>query len=310
MPIRPAARAPLSHIASPRGPRESKRSNVDVLEVALRACVVLFMVAGLAGAGLGVEPGAALARLADRRFVVLTLGCGWLLCPAAALLLLALIPLDRPYATALLLLALAPCAPFAPAKVRAAHGDPAAMAAFVVLTAAGTVLIMPVAVPLILASAVDPWDIARPLVFFVLLPLLAGLALRASHPRAADAAHRPVAAAARAATAALVVLVAVLHGRGILDAVGSHAIAVQALFVAAVTVGADWIGAGLPHGQRTVLTIGLSTRNLGAALAPLAALDADPRAIVMIAIAVPLTMLASAAAAHVLARRALAGAAA
>jgi BASS family bile acid:Na+ symporter len=276
---------------------------VDILDLALQACVVLFMVAGLAGAGLGVAPGAAIAPLRDRRFVLLTLAGGWLLCPAIALLLLALIPLAPPYATALLLLALAPCAPFAPARVREAHGDPAGMAAFIVLTTVATVLIMPLAVPLILTDAADPWDVARPLVLFVLLPLLAGTALRAFDPRAADAVRAPVAAVARAATAMLLVLVAVLHGRGILDAVGSHAILVQALFVAGVTLGADWIGAGLPHGQRTVLTIGLSTRNLGAALAPLAAVNPDPRAIVMVAIAVPMTFLASAAAARVLARR-------
>jgi BASS family bile acid:Na+ symporter len=180
------------------------------------------------------------------------------------------------------------------------------MAAFIVLTAAGTVVIMPLAVPLILPGAVDPWAIARPLLLLVLLPLLAGSALRGVGPRAADRAVGPVAAVTRAATAGLMVLVLVMHGPGILDAVGSGAIAAQLLFIAAITVGADWLGAILPSGQRSVLTIGISTRNLGAALAPLAAIDPDPRAIVMIAIAVPVTLIASAAAARVLARRAAA----
>jgi BASS family bile acid:Na+ symporter len=277
---------------------------VDVLDLALQACVVLFMVAGLAGAGLGVAPAAAIAQLRDRQFVLRTLIGGWLLSPAAALLLLALIPLERPYATALLLLALAPCAPFAPARVRTAHGDSACMAAFVVLAAGGTVLVMPVAVPLMLAGNVGPWAVARPLVLFVLLPLLAGTALRGLRPQAADRARRPLDVAAQAATVGLMILIGVIHGRGMVDAVGSHAIAVQALFITAVTAGADWLGAGLPHGQRSVLTIGLSTRNLGAALAPLAAVDPDPRAIVMIALAVPLTVAASAVVARMLAWRA------
>jgi hypothetical protein len=69
---------------------------VDVLDFALRACVVLFMVAGLAGTGLGVAPGEALAQLGDRRFVLLTLAGSWILWQAAALLLLAVSTLARP----------------------------------------------------------------------------------------------------------------------------------------------------------------------------------------------------------------------
>jgi BASS family bile acid:Na+ symporter len=49
--------------------------------------------------------------------------------------------------------------------------------------------------------------------------------------------------------------------------------------------------------------VGISTRNIGAALAPLAAIDSDPRAVVMVAIAVPLTLAAAAVAARVLAQR-------
>ena len=75
------------------------------------------------------------------------------------------------------------------------------------------------------------------------------------------------------------------------------------MFVAVVTVVTDLAGAVLSAPQRNVLTVGMSTRNIGAALAPLAAIEPDPRAVVMIAIAVPMTLGAAAVAARLLAQR-------
>jgi BASS family bile acid:Na+ symporter len=201
-----------------------------------------------------------------------------------------------------MLLALAPCAPFAPAKVRSVRGDAAYMAAFIVLTAAGTCAAMPLAAPVILqGTTANPWAVARPLLLFVLLPLAAGSALRGLHPAAAERVRVTLAAVLRAATLGLLLLVVVVFGRGVLDAVGSGAIAVQVIFVAGLTLLVHQLGAVLPDAQRSVLTIGLSTRNLGAALAPLAAIEPDPRAIVMVAIAVPVTLAAAAVAVRVLA---------
>jgi hypothetical protein len=78
----------------------------------------------------------------------------------------------------------------------------------------------------------------------------------------------------------LLVLVTILYGRGVLDAVGSHAILAQVVFVVMVTVVADLAGAAL-HAPQRAWTVGMSTRNIGAALALLAAIEPDPRAVVM-----------------------------
>jgi bile acid:Na+ symporter, BASS family len=278
---------------------------VNVLDLALRASLMTFMVSSLAGAGLGVSPRAVMAPLAHARFVLLALAAGWLVCPALAYLVLRLIPLDAPYATGLLLLSLAPCAPFAPPMMRKAGGDPAYVAAFVVLSAVATAVLMPVGVPLLIRGlSASPMAIAGPLLVFVLVPLLLGMTLRGLRPVAADRATPAVAAITSVATIVLVLLMPVIHGRGVLEAIGSHAIVAQVVFVAVVTVITHAIGATLAGPQRSVLTIGMCTRNLGAALAPLAAIDSDPRALVMIAIAIPVTVVMSAMAAGGLARRA------
>jgi BASS family bile acid:Na+ symporter len=277
---------------------------VETAEGLLRACVILFMVGSLLGAGLAVTPRDALAPLRRIRFVALTLLVGWIVSPSVAFFLLQAVPLDQPYATALLLLALAPAAPFAPIMMQTARGDAAYIAAFMLLSTVATVVIMPVAVPIVTGTAaVEPTAIARPLVLFVLLPLIVGLAIRHVDRALAEYAKPPVAIVTNASGASLLVLIAVLYGSDVVNAVGSYAIATQVVFVAAVTLLAHAAGRVLRDDQRSVLTIGMCTRNLGAALAPLAAVERDARAIVMIAIAAPVTLAASALAARWLARR-------
>jgi BASS family bile acid:Na+ symporter len=225
---------------------------MDVTALAMQISLVAFMIGSLAGVGLGVAPREVLAPLTHGRFVLLTLALGWLAGPVIARLLLWAIPLDRPYATALLL-ALAPCAPFAPAMMRRAGGDPAYVAAFMVLTAVVTVIVMPIGVPLLVpGAAVSAWDLARPLVIFVLAPMLAGTAVRGLWPHAAMRLEPVVTAIARVATVVMLVLVIITYGRGVLDAVGSHAILVQLIFLAAVTLVADLAGAALGAPQRNV----------------------------------------------------------
>jgi bile acid:Na+ symporter, BASS family len=274
------------------------------LEGALSACVVVFMVGSLTGVGLGLAARDALVPLRDWNFVLRSLVASWVICPAVAYVLLQVVPLHPAYATGLVLLALTPCAPFAPAMVQRARGDLGYLAAFMMLSTVATIVIMPLAVPVLVPGlAVEPLAIAGPIIFFVVVPLLLGMATRALSVDAAERAAPPIAVATSAAGAAALLLILVVHGRGLLDAVGSYAIATQVAFLALVTIGADRLGAGLPDEQRSVVTIGVGTRNLGAALAPLAAIDPDPRTLVMIAIGAPLTVLVSALATRWLAQR-------
>jgi len=270
----------------------------------MQASLFVFMVASLGGVGLGVAPRDVLAPLTNGRFVLLLLASGWLVGPAVALLLLRVIPIDGPYATALLLLALAPGAPFAPAMMRLAGGDSAYVAAFMAVTAGVTAILLPLGVPLLIPGAsANPWDIARPLILLVVAPMVAGSVIRGLWPGIAARVEPIVVRIARAVTMVMLVLVTVVYGRGVWNAVGSHAILAQLIFVAAVTLIADLAGAALGAPQRNVLTVGMSTRNIGAALAPLSAIEPDPRAVVMIAIAVPLTLGAAAVAARLVAQR-------
>ena len=263
------------------------------------------MLGSLFGVGLAATPRAVLAPLRDLRFVTLTLVIGWIVCPIVAVLLLRLVPLETPYTVALLMLALTPAAPFAPAMMRIAQGDSAYAAAFMVLAAVATVALMPLAIPwLVDGVSVGPVALARPLVIFVVLPLALGLTAKQFNPNFAAAVQRPVGATTNIAGLALLVLIVILYGRGVLDAYGSYAIALQLVFAGTVTLLAHVLGAGLWPEQRSVVTLGMASRNLGVAMVSLMVIEPDPRAMVMVAAAVPVTLLVSVLAARWLARTA------
>jgi BASS family bile acid:Na+ symporter len=59
-----------------------------------------------------------------------------------------------------------------------------------------------------------------------------------------------------------------------------------------VTACTYWCGFGLPHEQKIVLSAGMATRNIGAALAPLFSIaEMDQRAIVMVVLGFPMMVI-------------------
>jgi BASS family bile acid:Na+ symporter len=205
------------------------------------------------------------------------------------------LPMAEPYALGLVLIGLAPSAPFLPMMVRRADGDLAYAACFMLIAAVGTVIFMPVMLPILEPGpAVGVWAIARPLILMLLVPLAAGLALKAGVPAMAERLRRVVKRLADAATLIMLTAIVLLYWRGFVEAIGSYAIAAQLIYAVGATAGSYWPSRGLARDQRSVVSLGAGTRNFGAALTPLLAVAADPRTMVMIALGVPITMLVTA----------------
>ena len=264
---------------------------LQAADAVLKVSVVAFMVGNLLAIGLETDLKAALAPLGDMRFVVTATLLDVLFCPAFAWLITRLLPIAPPYADGLLLIGLAPAAPFLPMMVRRAGGDLAYTAAFMLIAAVATVVLMPLAVPLIVPGlSVDAWTVARPLVILLFLPMAAGMAVNTLAPSLAARLLGIVRPVANAATVLLLVAIAVRYFEGFVGAIGSYAIAAQLIYAVGLVLGAYALGTGMPAGQRSVLSLGACTRNLGAALAPLLITPPDPRAMVMVALAVPITL--------------------
>jgi bile acid:Na+ symporter, BASS family len=265
----------------------------ELFTILLKISLVIFMAGNLLDMGLRLNPQDALRGLRNVRFVVHTLLWGFVVGPALAYGITLVIPLADPYAMGLILLGMTPCAPFLPMIVDKAKGDLGYTAAFMLLASAGTVLFMPFGVPLLVKGlTVSAWAIAKPLIIVVLLPLAVGmLILRASAALAAKI--QPVVKKITGiSTLAVAVLCVVVYGKGLLGVPGSLAVAAQLVFFAVVTAFPYWFGFGLQPGQKIVVSAGMATRNLGAALAPLFSVAAiDQRAIVMVVLGLPIMVI-------------------
>jgi len=74
---------------------------------------------------------------------------------------------------------MAPCSPAIPVMMRKSGGSLAYMSAFMLAAYAGTVVLMPfLASWLAKGFTADPWTIAKPLRFFIVVPLIIGVAIR------------------------------------------------------------------------------------------------------------------------------------
>jgi BASS family bile acid:Na+ symporter len=265
----------------------------EIFALLLQVSLVVFMAGNLLDMGLRLQLGATLRGLRNLRFVAWTLIWGFVLGPALALALTKVIPLAAPYAMGLILIGMTPCAPFLPMVIDRARGDLAYTATFMVLTAIATVVFMPFAIPLLIDGlSVSAWRVAKPLLLLIFLPLLIGIAIHHSAPAFAGKLQRPVRALTAVATLATFVMLLVIYGKDLLGVPGSLALAAQLLFFSIVAGCSYQFAFGLDRAQRVVLSAGMSTRNLGAAVAPLLSIaEIDQRAIVMVVLSLPVTVI-------------------
>jgi bile acid:Na+ symporter, BASS family len=276
------------------------------IESAFNLVVVIFTVGNLAAMGLELNVRDALKALRNVKFVALIVVWSWVVGPALAYLMTKILPLAEPYAIGLLLACAAPCAPFYPVVVRIAKGDVAFAAALLLLTAVGTVVLMPLMLPLMIKGlTVSAWAIAEPLLTLVLTPLVIGIAIKVYAEKAADKLFPVVKKIAGLFTLLVLVFVLVLYGKKMLDSMGSFAIGAQLLFLGGMVVVSYLVGFGLKQDQRSIMALGMGTRNIAAVFAVLMAIpNPDARLVVMVVLVVPLSVVVAFVAARVFAARA------
>jgi BASS family bile acid:Na+ symporter len=277
----------------------------ELLPILLKVTVVIFMAGNLLELGLRLDLKKAMAGLGDVRFVTLSVLWAFVLCPALAYALGAVLPLSEPYAMGMLLLGLAPCAPLLPGMVDKARGDVNYAASFMLLASVGTVVYMPIAVPLLVKGlTVSAWTVAKPMLFLVLIPLVVGMTIQLRRPSTARFLQPYVKKITGVDTLVMLAVVVVMYGRGFASAIGTWAVLAQALFYTTTIVASYALAFGVSPGRKSVLTLGLSTRNNGAALAPLlVSPGVAPEATVMVTLGIPMMALFSVVAARVFAGR-------
>jgi|MudIll2142460700_1097286.scaffolds.fasta_scaffold71541_3 BASS family bile acid:Na+ symporter len=278
----------------------------DILTILLKITVVIFMAGNLLDLGLRLNLKEALRGLRDVRFVTLSVLWAFVLCPALAYGLTLVIPLTPPYAMGLILLGLAPCAPLLPMMTEKARGDLNYAASFILLASVGTVIYMPIMVPLLVKGlTVSPWAVAKPMLILVLIPLVIGVVIQSRWASTASLIQPFVKKGTGLDTILMLILVVIIYGKGFIGSIGTYAIGTQVIFFTVITAASYALGFGMPRGQKSVLSLGICTRNCGSALAPLfVAQGVDQSAIVMVTLGIPMMFGFAAIAARVFAARA------
>ncbi len=264
-----------------------------MVEILFKISLAIFIAGNLLDMGLRLNPQQALRGLKNFSFVGHTLFWGFVVGPALAYIITLIIPLEYPFATGLILLGLAPGVPFLPMIVSRVKGDLGYTAAFMLLVSVTTVLFMPFAVPLLVKGlTVTAWAIAKPLLFVMLLPLAIGMLMLHFKETLATKIQPVVKKVTIFFTVIACTLCVVVYGSGVLELDLRWAFVALVIFFFILTTFTYWFGFGQEHEQKIVISIGMSTRNLGAALAPLLAVpQIDQRAIIMVGLGLPSMLL-------------------
>lgn len=242
--------------------------------------------------GLGLSMEQAAKGIRNFRFVLNAIVWCFLIGPLLAFGILNVLPLSTPEALGLILLGVSPCAPFLPMLLKQAQGNKAYTAAFMLIAAVGTVVLMPFEVPLFDPSlSVSSWTLAKPLLVISLLPLVIGMALFNYRP-VLSAKIQPVVKKVNVVFAVFTLgLSWLVYGHDLLT-LSLSSWGAEFLFFTILSIGSYAGAVGLEPNQRIVLSVGSATRNLGVAIAPLVSLPViDQRTVAMIVLAAPIMIL-------------------
>ena len=256
---------------------------MQFLETTFGPLVFVFTVANLAAMGLQVKMPEVAVALRNKKSMALIFVWGWVLGPALGYLITRVLPLEEPYAVVVLLASLAPCAPFLQQMVGKARGDMAFAGALIPLVAVGTVVLMPLMAPLLIQGVtISTWALAKPLLLTILLPLLVGAAFRHYAENGATRIFPAVKGLALLSTLLTILWCLVIYGRGMLNTAGEFALLSMTLFMVGMGFITYRFGFGMKQNQRSVMALGMGTRNVAAVLAAALAIpNADPRIVVM-----------------------------
>jgi BASS family bile acid:Na+ symporter len=162
---------------------------MELLNTLYNLMGLVFVLGTIASMGLSLTMSQITGPLRNGRFVIVALLANFIIPPIGALLLIRTFSLDDPLAVGLLLVSLAAGAPGLPKTAVFAKVDTAAATGLMVLLVVVTIIILPIAPPLLLTGiSVTFWDIASGLVYLILVPLALSLFVRTRYPELAASA--------------------------------------------------------------------------------------------------------------------------
>lgn len=255
---------------------------VDLLSKASTVAMLCFVVSSMLAMGAGLTVTQTVEPLRNVRLVMLALLANFILMPLGAFVLAKVLWLEEPFRVGLLLLGCAAGAPFLPKLAELARGNLAFAVGAMVLLMVITVGYLPVVLPLLLPGVtVHPWKIARSLILLMMLPLAAGLILRAFYESLAARVKPVLDRISNISLILLIVFITAANLSKVLEVFGTRGIFAGLLFIA-LGLGIGWLFGGPDNETRRVLALGTAQRNIAAALVVASQSFSDPKVVVMV----------------------------
>ncbi|MFB2646339.1 bile acid:sodium symporter family protein [Raphidiopsis sp. BLCC-F218] len=140
---------------------------------------LLFVVATMFGTGLKLTLQEIWQPLANTRLVIFSLITNFLLVPVFVYLLLTVVSVTEPVKDGLMIMALASGPPALPKLAQIVKGNLAFATGLMMLLMLGTVFYLPITLPFFIEGVhINPWDIGKPLIFMMIIPLVIGLSIK------------------------------------------------------------------------------------------------------------------------------------
>jgi BASS family bile acid:Na+ symporter len=255
----------------------------EIIGVIAQISALTFILTSMLAMGLSLTVKQIMDPLRNVRLVLLALLANFVLVPALAYLITVVIPLDEGLATGLIIASAAAGAPFLPKLVQLAKGNAAFSVGLMTLLMVATVIYLPIMLPILLPGAsVNPMDIAKSLIFSMLLPLGIGLFIKARYEETANHLQPQMSQISSLAIVVMLVTILVLQFSTIIGTIGTGGILAALIFL----LGALAIGlllGGKEASMRSVMGLGTAQRNLSAAMLVSAQnFSDDPNVLVMV----------------------------
>lgn len=216
--------------------------------------------------GLSLTLQAIWEPLRNVRLILLSLVANFILVPLFVYVLLQVFPLSEPVKIGFIILAVAAGPPVLPKLAQLVNGNLAYAAGLMLLMMGLTAIYMPFALSIALQDVqVDPWQIAKPLLSLMLIPLAIGLFIRAKSEEIAASIQPLMRQLSSAGLILGLTTSLILQFGSLVTMVRTGEIFAIAAFIFA-SFGFGYLLGGPDADTRRTLAVGTAQRNIAAAL--------------------------------------------
>jgi BASS family bile acid:Na+ symporter len=257
----------------------------EFLRSAIQFVAPVFVISTMLNVGLTQKPSAIAGHLKNWPFVIKMLLANFIFAPLLMIVALYFVPFDPALKAGLLIFSLGAGAPLLIKLTQTAEHDVALGAAVMMLLTVGTVIFMPIVLPMVLTGvSIDAFTVAKSLLLQLLLPIGVGMLAAQFMPGLVKKLQPWVARLGNIALYALIVVTLVGYYPNLLEIIGKGAFLVGLAFVGAAFGLGYLAGAGKDH-LEDIGGLGTAQRNTAAGVIIALENFSDPNVLVMLTLA-------------------------